>query len=228
MSAKPPDRLEPEALAHAIEAELEPLRGAPTAAIRAMRKRHSGRLKHAPATVVLATARRLLQGPTFAHRFVAYELVAEHPAALAALGEAELLEFGRGLDSWWTVDTFACTLSGAVWRAGQVGDAVIEGWARSPDRWWRRAALVSSVPLNLKARGGRGDTARTLWVCGLLVHDRDDMVVKALSWALRELAKRDPAAVRGFLDEHGPHVPARARREVETKLRTGLKNLRKR
>jgi 3-methyladenine DNA glycosylase AlkD len=30
----------------------------------------------------------------------------------------------------------------------------------------------------------------------LLVDDRDDMVVKAMSWALRELAKHDPKAVR--------------------------------
>ncbi len=32
-------------------------------------------------------------------------------------------------------------------------------------------------------------------MCALLVTDRDDMVVKALSWALRDLAKRDPGAV---------------------------------
>jgi len=115
--------------------------------------------------------------------------------------------------------------------AGQVPDALIARWARSRDRWWRRAALVSTVPLNLPARGARaeqGDAPRSLAVCELLVADRDDMVVKALSWALRELARRDPQAVRAFVQAHGPDLAARVRREVDNKLRTGLKNPRQR
>ena len=49
------------------------------------------------------------------------------------------------------------------------------------------------------------------------------MVVKALSWALRELAKRCPTEVQQFIDELGTKVPALLRREVRTKLQTGLK-----
>jgi 3-methyladenine DNA glycosylase AlkD len=97
-------------------------------------------------------------------------------------------------------------------------------WAASSDRWWRRAALVSTVPLNLRAAGGTGDRDRTLAVCRLLVQDRDDMVVKALSWALRELVVWEAEAVRGFLDEHGDRVAPRVRREVLSKLDSGLKN----
>jgi 3-methyladenine DNA glycosylase AlkD len=89
--------------------------------------------------------------------------------------------------------------------------------------WWRRAALVSTVPLNLRAAGGKGVTVRTLRICGLLVEDRDDMVVKALSWALRELVFWDPNAVKGFLAELDTRVAARVRREVTTKLETGRK-----
>ena len=134
------------------------------------------------------------------------------------------------MDRWEATDTFGCYLAGPAWREAQVPDALIERWARSRDRWWRRAALVSTVPLNLPARGARaprGDAVRTLAICGLLVDDRDDMVVKALSWALHELARRDPAAVRGFLQTNGPALAARVRREVDSKLRTGLKNPRK-
>jgi 3-methyladenine DNA glycosylase AlkD len=121
------------------------------------------------------------------------------------------------------VDTFGCYVAGPAWHQGQLADAVVHGWAASQDRWWRRAALVSTVALNCRARGGRGDTARTLAVCERLVEDRDDMVVKALSWALRELAKRDAPAVRQFLDAHGARLAGRVRREVESKLTTGLK-----
>jgi 3-methyladenine DNA glycosylase AlkD len=64
-------------------------------------------------------------------------------------------------------------------------------------------------------------------VCSLLVEDRDDMVVKALSWALRELGKKHPAEVRGVLATHEKRLAARVTREVNNKLRTGLKTLRK-
>jgi 3-methyladenine DNA glycosylase AlkD len=68
---------------------------------------------------------------------------------------------------------------------------------------------------------------RTLAVCRLLVDDRDDMVVKAMSWALRELVAHDPDALWAFLAEYDDRLAARVRREVRNKLTTGLKNPKK-
>jgi 3-methyladenine DNA glycosylase AlkD len=127
------------------------------------------------------------------------------------------------MDGWGEVDAFGCIVAGPAWRLGRVPDAAIQGWAASPDRWWRRAALVSTVPLNLRSRGGTGDTGRTLDICGRLVDDHDDMVVKALSWALRALAPWDPAAVDDFLEANDTRLAARVRREVRTKLATSRK-----
>jgi 3-methyladenine DNA glycosylase AlkD len=53
------------------------------------------------------------------------------------------------------------------------------------------------------------------------------MVVNAMSWALRELAKRDPKVVAAFVRDHESHLAARIVREVRNKLRTGLKSPRK-
>jgi hypothetical protein len=131
---------------------------------------------------------------------------------------------GKGIDNWASVDTFATMVAGPAWREGRVTDAAVLRWAGSEDRWWRRTAIVVTVALNQKARGGRGDTPRTLMMCERLVADRDDMVVKGLSWALRALLERDRAAVEGFLDRHGDGVAPRVRREVGNKLRSGLKN----
>jgi 3-methyladenine DNA glycosylase AlkD len=160
--------------------------------------------------------------------FLAYEIVTSHRQTLARLRAADLRRLGGGMDSWGDVDTFACYVAGPAWRERQVPDAEIARWARSKDRWWRRAAVVSTVPLNSRARGGTGDVARTLAICRLALDDRDPMVVKALSWALRELAKRSPAELARFLDEHDARLPALARREVRSKLRTGLKTPRRR
>jgi 3-methyladenine DNA glycosylase AlkD len=61
----------------------------------------------------------------------------------------------------------------------------------------------------------------------LLVDDRDDMVVKAMSWALRALSGPDPAAVERFIAERQDRMASRVRREVQSKLTTGLKNSRR-
>jgi 3-methyladenine DNA glycosylase AlkD len=214
----PPD------LAREIADALDALPERTTVPVRELRRGFSRRIAAWEPRDVLALAERLADGGDDVRRFVAYELVSHHRAALRSLGPAELERLGRGMASWVAVDTFGCYLSGPAWREGQVADEVIHGWAASPDRWWRRAALVSTIGLNNRARGGGGDTARTLALCALLAADRDDMVVKAVSWSLRELCKRDAAAVEAFVDRHRATLAPRVLREVANKLRTGLKN----
>jgi 3-methyladenine DNA glycosylase AlkD len=178
--------------------------------------------------VVIELVERLLDVPGMNFRFVAYELLHLHPGALSSLNAAQLSRLGRGIASWGAVDCFGVYLAGPAWRERQVPNSLIHGWARAADRWWRRAALVSTVPLNNKTRGGSGDAQRTLEVCRLLERDRDPMVAKALSWALRELAKRDPRAVREYIAKREDVLPALVLREVKNKLKTGLKNPKKR
>lgn len=211
-------------LAAEIAARVRTLSTFNTGSVRAVRREFSKRLAKASSDTVLQVADRLLGNQRNYFRFVAYELIRHHPGALASLSEKELQRLGSGLDSWGAVDMFSCYLSGQAWRENQISNGVIHRWARSKDRWWRRAALVSTVPLNSKAQGGSGDARRTLEVCRLLVTDRDDMVVKAMSWALRELSKRDPKAVKSFLNECQVTIAPRVTREVGNKLSTGLKN----
>lgn len=210
-----------------IVAKLEALPSATTAELRALRREFSRLLSEAPGSLVFELALRLIARQLLSCRFIAYELVQHHKQAMQSLNAKKLELLGSGLDSWAAVDTFACYLSGPAWREHQVQDNLIHGWARSADRWWRRAALVSTVPLNNQARGGSGDTRRTLKVCKMLVDDRDDMIVKAMSWSLRALAVRDPTAVNGFLSKYQAVLAPRVIREVQNKLRTGLKNPRK-
>lgn len=207
-----------------IDERLRALPSRFTEPVRALRQQLSREIAERPAQEIVQLALALLRYPTLHHRFLAYELVHYHQPALASLGAAELEQLGQGMNNWATVDTFATYLAGPAWRKGQVSDEVIHQWAASPDRWWRRAALVSTIPLNTRARGGRGDRARTIAVCRLLAADRDDMVVKGLSWALRELIYWDEAAVRQFLEAHDRVLAARVKREVTNKLETGLKN----
>jgi 3-methyladenine DNA glycosylase AlkD len=192
--------------------------------VRPVRREFSKRLARVNAQQVIELAPGLLDEPGI--RGMAYELVHYHQPALASLDEEALEQFGRGIDGWDAVDPFALYLAGPAWRERQVLDSLIHRWASSQSRWWRRAALVSTVAvaLNTTARGGTGDVARTIEVCRVLAGDRDDMVLKALSWALREPVRHDTGAAQQLLDEYDHELAARVKREVRNKLRTGLKN----
>ena len=214
-----------------IAADIAALPQRTTATVRKVRREHSRALRTADAAFVIELARDLLARDSregrSGLRWVAYELIRNHKPAFDSLNDALLEELGQGMHSWDTVDDFSRTLSGPAWLQGNASDALIHRWAASEDLWWRRAALVSTVGLNMRSYGGAGDTPRTLAICDKLAADREDMVQKALSWALRELVWHDPAAVRSFLDAHDHHLAARVKREVRAKLTTGLKNPRR-
>jgi 3-methyladenine DNA glycosylase AlkD len=209
-----------EVLADELDCQIRALPEQKTEPIRRVRREFSIRLRTASFNEVLAVADALVDR----QRWVAYELLYFHRSRLSGLDIQDVERLGRGLDSWEAVDAFARYISGPAWQRGLIPDDSIHGWAASPDRFWRRAALVSTVPLNLRAAGGTGDTRRTLDICTRLVADTDDTVVKALSWALRELAIWDPDTVSAFLDTHKDVLASRIKREVRNKLETGLKN----
>ena len=212
--------IDPDAIADEIARDIDALATHTTQHVRAVRREHSRRLRDADGAEVLAIADAL----TATHRWVAYELVYNHRGAAAAVDRRWVTQLGRGLDGWASVDAFARYISGPAWRRRQIPDDLVRGWASSAERWWRRAAVVSTVPLNLRAAGGDGDTTRTLDICTRVVDDHDVMVVKALSWALRELVTWDRDAVHAFLDDHHHVLAARVRREVTNKLETGRKD----
>lgn len=183
-------------------------------------------LRTAPPRAILDVALALVRSGTVEGRQVGYELVSRRKEARALLTARIVERLGRDNDNWGSVDGFAVFVSGPAWREGRVSDRDVVRWARSPDRWWRRTALASTVALNVAARGGQGDTRRTLLICSEFAGERDAMLAKALSWSLRSLVKLDPGAVRAFLRDHGADLPAVVRREVDTKLRTGRKHVR--
>lgn len=210
--------------AAAIEAEIAALPKAYTPFIREIRKRHSAALKAETAPAVIALAKALERLRPQETKWVAYELIRFHPGAYAAVTQAELANFATRARSWYAVDGLGTILTGPLWAKGRVSDALVERWSHAPEWWLRRSALVATVGLNARSSGGPGDAARTLPICRTLAADRADLVVKGMSWALRVLSDRDRPAVEGFMAEMDAVLAPRVKREVATKLRTGLKN----
>jgi 3-methyladenine DNA glycosylase AlkD len=106
-------------------------------------------------------------------------------------------------DNWATVDTLCPTSVGALLERYPDLVSSIKTWTRSPNRWVRRASLVSFLKLTRKP-GFLDDiyeTSRSLF------GDVDDLVQKANGWLLREAGKSDPARLERFLMTDGPAIP---------------------
>jgi 3-methyladenine DNA glycosylase AlkD len=120
------------------------------------------------------------------------------PVARGALQLLPLHEEMITTGAWWDlVDGIAgriCDLLSA--HPAQLGP-VLREWARSPDRWLRRSAIIAQLGAE-----ERIDRALLTEVIEVNAADPEFFVRKAIGWALRDLAKTDPAWVRRFLAEH--------------------------
>jgi len=68
-------------------------------------------------------------------------------------------------------------------------------WTASGNRWRRRAAAVSLVPI--ARRGEMLEEAFT--IADRMMEDDDDMVQKGVGWLLKEASKKNPEEVRSYL-----------------------------
>jgi 3-methyladenine DNA glycosylase AlkD len=126
-------------LENQIVVRLSTLKQRDVQTLRTVRRQFSKHLTTAPPELIIDLALKLIQNPEIVPRFFAYELVQQHRGANQSLNAKSLEDLGREIDNWVAVDTFACYLAGPAWRQQQVSDALIQRWARSRNRWWRRA-----------------------------------------------------------------------------------------
>ena len=68
-------------------------------------------------------------------------------------------------------------------------------WAKSPNRWHRRAACVALI----QGRQQREFFPQAIRLSDILLGDKDDMVQKGLGWLLRVTAKFDPEGTVPYL-----------------------------
>lgn len=198
--------------------------GAASDDIKPITKELRNRLKSAPPGEIIDLAKAFSDSNIHEIQTIGFELLGRFKESLRLLTNDDLTEIGRNLDNWASVDAFGILITGQMWRLGMLPDETIEKWAKSENKWFRRLALVSTIPLNQKSRGGDGNSERTLKICSTLAEEKEDMVVKALSWALRELAKRKTLPVAHFLTDNSHKLHPRVSREVTRKIETGRKN----
>jgi 3-methyladenine DNA glycosylase AlkD len=74
--------------------------------------------------------------------------------------------------------------------------------AASSSLWERRVAMIATFH-----HTKRGETRPALHVAERLLGDRHDLIHKAVGWMLREVGKRDAAALESFLRRHYARIP---------------------
>jgi 3-methyladenine DNA glycosylase AlkD len=116
----------------------------------------------------------------------------------AQFGDREFRMFESWLDrisSWADHDGLVHYLISPMVAAKPARVNDVFRWAKSPNRWRRRAACVALI------RGARAKMffPKIVKLSDSLLADKDDMVQKGLGWLLRETAKYDPKRTMPYL-----------------------------
>lgn len=114
--------------------------------------------------------------------------------------------------SWWdTVDGLgSVAVSPLTDKYGC--EKLIAQWNKSPNMWLNRAAIQHQ-----RGRRYETDVKLILQYCGDHSDSKEFFIVKAIGWALRDIAAINPSAVRAFLKSH-PDLGRVAVREAERGL----------
>lgn len=149
----------------------------------------------------LSDLSRLIASPYHEQRFISLLLLQahfQHGAQQAAY--AFYQRHLAWINNWDLVDVSAPGIVGAYLYA-RPRDALYQ-WAAADSLWTRRVAVVANFYFIRQ-----GDFRDTLRLCYALLHDDEDLIHKACGWMLREVGKRDVAALHAFLHQHAATMP---------------------
>jgi 3-methyladenine DNA glycosylase AlkD len=107
------------------------------------------------------------------------------------------------LNNWASVDVFCPDAVGALLVRYPELMERIKAWVGHPNRWVRRASIVSF----LKLAKNEAYFETIYDVAKLHFGTKDDLIQKASGWLLREVGKKDMKRLERFLLEHGPAIP---------------------
>lgn len=109
---------------------------------------------------------------------------------------------------WWDLVDETSHAVGLVLLEHPEAGGTLRSWARDPDLWVRRSAIICQLQ-----HKDRTDLDLLTEVIEANQHDREFFIRKAIGWALRDYARTDPTWVRAFVERH-PDLSPLSRREA--------------
>lgn len=105
--------------------------------------------------------------------------------------------------NWATTDAMCGVLIGPLIVAHPELGPRLRVWSRDRNMWVRRASIVGLIP-----RARHGESLDLVYEIAKRLHaDREDLIQKAVGWALREAGKTDPARLERYLRANGQSIP---------------------
>ena len=168
---------------------------------------------------LLRLVRALWQRPVFELKAVAVALLERRTGDLVTADLEIVEDFLRRSHTWALVD-WLCTkvVATVVEREPETTAAVLERWSRDDDFWVRRASMLAQLPA---LRAGGGDFGLFASIASRLVGEKEFFIRKAIGWVLRDVSKKRPDFVFGFLLDHVHEVSGLTLREGSKYLPEG-------
>ena len=198
--------------AQAYMKDVAPFIGVATPERRSTVKRIAKGLKVPTSEELGATARKLWKLEEREYQYCATDLIQIHWKVADKNFLADYVEHLLISKPWWdTVDSLgSVAISPLTDKYGC--EKLMDKWNKSSNIWLNRAAIQHQ-----RGRKYETDIALILRYCHEHAESTEFFVVKAIGWALRDMAKISPRDVRNFLNDH-PNLGRVAVREAERGL----------
>lgn len=157
----------------------------------------------------LSEIQKLLNSPVHDHRLGAvillvnqYKKAKDRPSLRDDIFDLYLKNVYSGrVNNWDIVDSSAAYIIGP--HEQNTDRKLLFKLAGSADLWQRRVGIMSAFWY-----AQHGDPATTVRLAEVLLHDREDLIQKAVGWQLREVGKRGGRELLlAFLDTHAATMP---------------------
>jgi 3-methyladenine DNA glycosylase AlkD len=189
--------------------------GVKTGAVRKIAKKYFGAMKGKDKQEIFSLCQRLLESGYGEDAAVAsewsYALRNDYERADFQVFERWVREY---VDNWAKCDTLCNHTIGSFVERYPECLKSLKGWARSENKWLRRAAAVSLI---LPARKGKF-VEDVLEISDILLKDRDDLVQKGYGWMLKEMSKSHQAEVYDYIMKRKGEMPRTALRYAIEKM----------
>jgi 3-methyladenine DNA glycosylase AlkD len=183
--------------AQAYMKDIAPFIGVATPERRATVKKIAKSMKVPTSDELGATARKLWRLEEREFQYAANDLINIHWKVADKDFLADHVEHLIVTKSWWdTVDGLGSVAISPL--TDMYGcEKLIAKWNKSPNMWLNRAAIQHQ-----RGRKYETDVKLILQYCDDHSDSNEFFIVKAIGWALRDIAKINPRAVRDFLKSH--------------------------